>query len=51
MQTPAITAERRIVVEDRVELPRVYMAWITPPFFKDGDADADIASSVLGQGA
>ena len=50
VQTPAITAERRIVVEDRVELPRVYMAWITPPFFKDGDADADIASSVLGQG-
>ena len=26
------------------------MAWITPPFFKEGDADADIASSVLGQG-
>ncbi len=49
-QTPVITAERRLVVEDRVELPRVYMAWITPPFFKDGDADADIASSVLGQG-
>ena len=50
VQTPVITAERRIVVEDRVELPRVYMAWITPPFFKEGDADADIASSVLGQG-
>jgi zinc protease len=49
-QTPVITSERRIVVEDRVELPRLYMAWITPPFFKDGDADADIASSVLGQG-
>ena len=50
VQTPVITAERRIVVEDRVELPRIYVAWITPPFFKDGDADADIASSVLGQG-
>jgi zinc protease len=50
VQTPVITTERRLVVEDRVELPRVYMAWITPPFFKEGDADADIASSVLGQG-
>jgi zinc protease len=48
--TPPITAEKRLVVEDRIELPRVYMAWITPPFFKDGDADADIVSSVLGQG-
>jgi zinc protease len=50
VNTPAITAEKRIVVEDRIELPRVYMAWITPPFFKDGDADADITSGVLGQG-
>ena len=39
-----------MVVQDRVELPRVYMAWLTPPFFKDGDADADIAAGVLGRG-
>ena len=50
VQTPVITAERRLVVEDRVELPRIYMAWITPAFFKEGDADADIAGSLLGQG-
>jgi zinc protease len=50
VQTPVITSERRLVVEDRVELPRIYMAWITPPFFKEGDADADIAASILGQG-
>jgi zinc protease len=47
---PVITSERRLVVEDRIELPRLYMGWITPAFFKDGDADADIAGSVLGQG-
>src|SRR5688572_4422559 len=47
---PVISSERRLVVEDRVELPRVYMAWITPAFFKEGDADADLAGSVLGQG-
>jgi zinc protease len=50
MQTPSITAERRAVVKDRVELPKVYMAWLTSPIFKPGDADADIASSVLGMG-
>jgi zinc protease len=48
--TPPITTERRVVVTDRVELPRVYMAWITPPFFAPGDADADITASVLGGG-
>ena len=50
VKTAPITSEKRLVVEDRVELPRIYMAWITPPFFKEGDADADIAASVLGQG-
>ena len=34
----------------RVELPRVYMAWVTSPILKPGDADADIASNVLGGG-
>jgi zinc protease len=50
VQTPPITAERRAVVQDRVELPRVYMAWLTSPIFKPGDADADIASNALGGG-
>ncbi|HET9467069.1 MAG TPA: pitrilysin family protein, partial [Vicinamibacterales bacterium] len=50
VKTAPITSEKRLVVEDRVELPRIYMAWITPPFFKEGDADADIAASILGQG-
>jgi zinc protease len=46
--TPPITSERRARVEDRVELPRLYMAWLTSPIFKPGDADADIASLILG---
>src|SRR6185369_13650616 len=29
--TPSITSERRLVVKDRVELPRLYMSWIVPP--------------------
>ena len=38
------------VVHDQVELPRVYMAWLTSPIFKPGDADADLASDILGGG-
>jgi zinc protease len=48
--TPPVTSERRRVVTDRIELPRVSMAWITSPFFKPGDADADIAATILGSG-
>src|SRR5690349_14258374 len=31
----------RIRFEDRVELPRLYLAWLTPAMFADGDADLD----------
>jgi zinc protease len=48
--TPAITAERRAVVQDNVQLPRVYMAWLTSPIFKPGDAEADLAATILGGG-
>jgi zinc protease len=48
--TPRIGAERRRVVPSRVELPRVYMAWLTPPIFQQGDADAEVAGDVLGGG-
>jgi zinc protease len=49
--TPPLTAEKRAVVKDRVRLPRVYVGWITPPFFRPGDADADAAASALGGGS
>jgi zinc protease len=49
-ETPKITSERRKVVTARVELPRVYMAWLTSPVLKPGDADADIAATILGGG-
>lgn len=48
--TPPITAERRVVIHDHVELPRVYMGWLTSSIFKPGDADADLASDILGGG-
>jgi zinc protease len=48
--TPAITAEKRKVVTDTVQLPKVILAWLSPPAFASGDADADIAAHILGAG-
>ena len=50
VEMPKLTAERRLVMRDRVELPRLYMVWLTPAMFQPGDADADIAASVLTAG-
>ena len=50
VQTPKISMERRQVVPDRIELPRVYMAWLTPSIYKPGDAEAIIAGEILGGG-
>lgn len=48
--TPRITSERRLTVPSRVELPRVYMTWLTPAIFKPGDAEADVTATILGAG-
>jgi zinc protease len=48
--TPPISSERRTVVHDNVQLPRVYLAWLTSPIFKPGDAEADITADALGGG-
>src|SRR4051812_32170727 len=49
-KTPPITTEKRLTITDPVQLPRVYMAWITPAIFKPGDAEADLAADILGGG-
>ncbi len=33
---PSCSSERRLVLEDRVELPRLYLAWHSPAMFADG---------------
>ena len=48
--TPAITSERRAVIQDRVELPRVFMGWLSAPAFQPGDAELNVAAQVLGGG-
>jgi zinc protease len=54
---PAITpmpatlaAEKRDVVEDRVTLPQVSIAWHTVPRWSADDAALDVAAGILGQG-
>lgn len=48
--TPPITSERRVVVRDRVELPRIFMGWLTPPAYQPGDTELAVAAEILGSG-
>jgi zinc protease len=45
-----LTADVRIFFEDRVELPRLYLAWLTPAMFAEGDADLDLGTDLLANG-
>jgi len=45
-----LTAEKRVTMEDRVQLPRLYMAWQTPKVFAEGDAALDVLSQILSDG-
>ncbi|MCL4809133.1 MAG: insulinase family protein [Thermoanaerobaculia bacterium] len=42
--------ERRLVLEDKVELPRLYLVWPTPPVYSPSDAALDAAAGVLATG-
>ena len=48
--TPVLNEEKRIVLEDRVQLPRLYMAWLSPAGLSAGDAEMDVLSSILTYG-
>jgi zinc protease len=51
VQADAVLDERiDLVLEDRVELPRVYVSWHSPAMFASDDAELDIASDVLAHG-
>jgi len=45
-----LSGETRIVLEDRVDRPRLYLAWRTPALFEDGDAALDVAADVIASG-
>jgi zinc protease len=46
----ALTEEKRSVIEDKVQLPRLYMNWLTPASFAPGDAEMDLVAGVLAGG-
>jgi zinc protease len=55
---PAVEAPRleprrepaRLLLEDRVELPRLYLAWHSPALFADDDATLDLTAELLASG-
>jgi zinc protease len=52
-RAPAGTTLREVVrktITDRVELPKVIMAWQSPKHFASGDAELDLLASVLTSG-
>ncbi len=42
--------EIRLLIEDLVELPRLYLAWRTPALFLPGDAELDVLADILTNG-
>lgn len=42
--------EKRVVLEDKVQLPRLMMVWITPPNLQPGNAEVDVLGQLLTQG-
>src|SRR5678816_3129800 len=50
MAIMALSGELNVMFEDRIELPRVYIAWHSPPMFAPGDAELDLAADMLANG-
>jgi len=46
----SVAGECRLVLEDRVEIPRLYMAWHSPAMFAPEDAEMDLLSDLLANG-
>ena len=49
-QPARLSAQKHLVLEDNVQLPRLYKAWHTPAYYAPGDADMDVLASVLAGG-
>jgi len=48
--TASLDRDVRLLFEDRVELPRLYIAWLSSAMFAEGDADLDLAADLLANG-
>lgn len=45
-----LTSVVKETITDNVQLPRIYLAWLTPGLYRPGDAELDMASGVLSGG-
>ena len=48
--TPHLEGEVQLRLEDRVQLARVYFAWVGPPRFDVDEAPLDVLTSILAEG-
>lgn len=48
--TPRIDGVKRMVMQDRVQLSRLYLMWPTMPYYFPGDAELDLFAKAFGQG-
>jgi zinc protease len=46
----ALTSVQKKTITDRVQLPRLYLAWVTPRHFEPEDAALDVVADVLAGG-
>jgi len=46
----ALTGVTRRTITDKVQLQRIYIAWLTPPHFQPGDAALDMVADALAGG-
>ena len=45
-----LESSSRLLLEDRVELPRLYLAWHSPAMFGAADAELDLAADLIAHG-
>ena len=48
--TASLERDANLLLEDRVELPRIYLSWHSPAMFAADDAELDVAADVLAHG-
>jgi zinc protease len=48
--TATLTGVQKKTMTDKVQLPRIYLAWLTPPHFAPGDATMDVVADILAGG-
>jgi zinc protease len=46
----SLDRETRLLLEDRVEFPRLYLSWHSPAIFTEGDAEMDLLSDLIANG-